>query len=173
VSRRNTSTAEELQKTLWEATERSLDRDPSRWKWQTSAKEPDKVKWGVARSKSPLNPFPHYVPDGLHESLWDWTWRKRAACAGEDPELFYKPEATRVYPPEQLHKAKAICGGCSVREQCLAVAMAISAPSDDGVWGGLTEDERQALRKRRCLECRKPLKGRRITKRTRFCSDDC
>ena len=46
-----------------------------------------------------------------------------------------------------LEQARAICAGCSVREQCLEVAL------EDrellGVWAGTTEAERREIRKGR------------------------
>jgi len=43
--------------------------------------------------------------------------------------------------------AKAICMLCEVRGECLEWAMATG--QDAGVWGGLSEDERRALRRAR------------------------
>ena len=43
--------------------------------------------------------------------------------------------------------AKRICDGCPVREQCLAYA--VQNEINDGIWGGLTEQERRPPRKRR------------------------
>ncbi|ARZ71186.1 transcription factor WhiB [Streptomyces albireticuli] len=65
----------------------------------------------------------------------------RAACAGEEPELFFDGA------PGAVALAKRICGRCLVREACLARAIA----NDEryGVFGGLTVDERQALKGRR------------------------
>jgi WhiB family redox-sensing transcriptional regulator len=45
---------------------------------------------------------------------------------------------------DQTERAKAVCAGCSVREQCLE--WALSAGQTDGVWGGMSEDERWAHR---------------------------
>ena len=46
----------------------------------------------------------------------------------------------------QIDKAKAVCGRCSVTEMCLQYALDTS--QDSGVWGGLSEDERRALKRR-------------------------
>jgi WhiB family redox-sensing transcriptional regulator len=43
--------------------------------------------------------------------------------------------------------AKAVCAACPVREQCLE--WAIATRQEDGVWGGLTDNERRRLRRRR------------------------
>jgi WhiB family redox-sensing transcriptional regulator len=46
----------------------------------------------------------------------------------------------------QIEEAKEVCRRCEVREQCLA--WALEAGQDHGVWGGLSEDERRALKRR-------------------------
>jgi hypothetical protein len=46
--------------------------------------------------------------------------------------------------PCEVERARAICRGCSVRTECLAEA--IRLPWAIGVWGGLTAEERRALR---------------------------
>jgi WhiB family redox-sensing transcriptional regulator len=39
-----------------------------------------------------------------------------------------------------------VCRRCDVREPCLA--WALESGQDHGVWGGLSEDERRALKRR-------------------------
>lgn len=67
-------------------------------------------------------------------------WRDRGRCTEVDPELFF---------PERGHngaQAKLICAGCEVRAECRAFAL--ERPERlDGIWGGLTEDERRKLRR--------------------------
>ena len=46
----------------------------------------------------------------------------------------------------QIEEAKKVCMRCSVREQCLA--WALESGQDAGVWGGLSEDERRAMKRR-------------------------
>jgi hypothetical protein len=41
-----------------------------------------------------------------------------------------------------LEEAQKACGGCGVRAECLAYA--VTAEESDGVWGGLTAQERAA-----------------------------
>ena len=45
------------------------------------------------------------------------------------------------------NRAKSVCGGCSVRTECLADAL--DNRIEFGVWGGMTERERRALLRRR------------------------
>jgi WhiB family transcriptional regulator, redox-sensing transcriptional regulator len=72
-------------------------------------------------------------------------WRNRAACLDEDPELFF-PIGNTGPAILQIEEAKQVCRRCEVREQCLA--WALEAGQDHGVWGGLSEDERRALKRR-------------------------
>jgi WhiB family redox-sensing transcriptional regulator len=62
-----------------------------------------------------------------------------------DPELFF-PVGNTGPAIEQIDAAKAICGRCPVTEQCLQYAL--DTNQDSGVWGGLSEDERRALKRR-------------------------
>ena len=83
-------------------------------------------------------------------SAWDLTllvddWRHRAACRGEDPELFF-PSGTSGPALAQVEQAKAVCQRCLVAEQCLAEAL---RRQEYGIWGGTTEGERAELIRRR------------------------
>lgn len=73
-------------------------------------------------------------------------WRDSAACRTEDPDLFF-PIGTTGPALLQIEEAKAVCHGCPVREPCLD--WALDAGQDIGVWGGTTETERRALKRRR------------------------
>jgi WhiB family redox-sensing transcriptional regulator len=73
------------------------------------------------------------------------TWRNRAACLDADPELFF-PIGSTGPALGQVEQAKVICGRCEVVEACLA--WAIEFGQDAGVWGGLSEEERRALKRR-------------------------
>jgi WhiB family redox-sensing transcriptional regulator len=71
-------------------------------------------------------------------------WRARGACLTEDPELFFP--LTALGPGHaQVLAAKAICTKCDVRHECQAFAL--STGQEHGVWGGTSEEERQALRR--------------------------
>ena len=72
-------------------------------------------------------------------------WRHEAACRDEDPELFF-PLGTPGPAELQIQEAKAVCGRCTVTDDCLA--WAFESGQDAGVWGGLDEDERRALKRR-------------------------
>ncbi|WP_311477740.1 WhiB family transcriptional regulator [uncultured Gulosibacter sp.] len=72
-------------------------------------------------------------------------WRESAACMNADPELFF-PVGNTGPALEQIDAAKSVCGRCPVTEQCLQYAL--DTNQDSGVWGGLSEDERRALKRR-------------------------
>lgn len=62
------------------------------------------------------------------------------ACEGEDPELFFLED------PSRLKEAKAVCGRCPARTKCLAFALAHETRSSRwGIWGGLTPLEREQV----------------------------
>ncbi len=71
----------------------------------------------------------------------DLSWKARANCMGVDPDLFY-PERG-----ESTREAKAVCGGCVVREACLDYAVVHAEKF--GIWGGKSERERRTLRRAR------------------------
>jgi WhiB family redox-sensing transcriptional regulator len=72
-------------------------------------------------------------------------WRHRALCREEDPELFF-PIGTTGPAATQVEQAKVVCRRCSVVEDCLT--WALETAQESGVWGGTSEDERRALRRR-------------------------
>jgi WhiB family redox-sensing transcriptional regulator len=65
-------------------------------------------------------------------------WISNAACAAADPEAFFPAS------PESDAKAKQYCASCPVRAECRDYALA--AGVECGVWGGLNENERKAIR---------------------------
>ncbi|MGH9195474.1 MAG: WhiB family transcriptional regulator [Acidimicrobiia bacterium] len=72
-------------------------------------------------------------------------WRNRAACREvSDPDLFF-PIGNTGPALDQIEEAKKVCRECRVRKDCLAWALATG--QDNGVWGGLSEDERKAVRR--------------------------
>ncbi|MDQ1482480.1 MAG: WhiB family transcriptional regulator, redox-sensing transcriptional regulator [Actinomycetota bacterium] len=73
-------------------------------------------------------------------------WRDRAACLDEDPDLFF-PDGNTGPAVLQTEAAKAICRRCEVSAACLK--WAIESGQDYGVWGGMSEDERRTLTRRK------------------------
>ena len=84
-------------------------------------------------------------------AIRDEQWRKHAACRAHDPMLWY-PEygshgpGTAKKKAAQDAAAKAICAQCPVRRDCLHSAL--ERGERHGIWGGLNEDERKALKRR-------------------------
>ncbi|MEG9551406.1 WhiB family transcriptional regulator [Streptomyces baarnensis] len=74
------------------------------------------------------------------------SWRTLAVCVDEDPDLFF-PIGTTGLAVVQAEEAKTVCRRCPVMERCLD--WALESGQDHGVWGGLSEDERRALKRRR------------------------
>jgi WhiB family redox-sensing transcriptional regulator len=72
-------------------------------------------------------------------------WRSSSACLEEDPELFF-PIGNTGPALLQIEEAKMVCRRCTVAETCLR--WALETGQDAGVWGGLSEDERRALKRR-------------------------
>jgi WhiB family transcriptional regulator, redox-sensing transcriptional regulator len=72
-------------------------------------------------------------------------WRHEAACREVDPELFF-PIGNSGPALLQIEEAKQVCRRCSVMDECLR--WAIDSGQDAGVWGGMSEDERRALKRR-------------------------
>ena len=76
----------------------------------------------------------------------DALWTALAACAGENPALFMSPDGREAAENRRTREtvARQICSQCPVRVDCLAYSLRVSEPL--GIWGGLTETERRALR---------------------------
>ena len=73
-----------------------------------------------------------------------WEWQLLGKCRGVDSELFFHPEGERG--PRRANReaaAKAICRACPVLAHCRAHALASREPY--GIWGGLSEHEREQL----------------------------
>jgi WhiB family redox-sensing transcriptional regulator len=72
-----------------------------------------------------------------------WEWQLDGACRSHDPSVFFHPEGERgPSRRRRVSAAKAICNGCPVLAQCRAHALRVREPY--GIWGGMSEDERDA-----------------------------
>ncbi|MEV5430386.1 WhiB family transcriptional regulator [Streptomyces sp. NPDC052701] len=69
-------------------------------------------------------------------------WLRRAACVGEDPELFF-PVGTSGPALRDTTAAKRVCARCEVVADCLGFAL--GSGQNSGVWGGTCEEERVEL----------------------------
>lgn len=76
------------------------------------------------------------------------TERKTELPCVADPELFF-PVGTSGPALLQIAEAKLTCRGCPVEPDCRADALARPDHFEHGVVGGLSEDERRAIVRRR------------------------
>jgi WhiB family redox-sensing transcriptional regulator len=77
-------------------------------------------------------------------ALDHWEWQLEGACRSQDTELFFHPEGERG--PSRSGReaaAKAVCAGCPVLSACRTHALAAREPY--GVWGGLSEQDRENI----------------------------
>lgn len=82
-----------------------------------------------------------YLPRPVPE-VYDW--QQQAACRGLDSSVFFHPSGERgPSRAGRAQRAKEICARCPVLRQCREHALASHEPY--GVWGGLTEEERDRM----------------------------
>lgn len=78
-------------------------------------------------------------------------WQAKAACRGPQSVMFFPPSHFERKDEKELREAnaKAICGQCAVRRDCLEYAVRIREPH--GIWGGLNETERRMMAAREAV----------------------
>lgn len=64
--------------------------------------------------------------------------KSEGLCSGSDTDLFFQTDEDSVM------RAKAICYGCHVIDACREYAIFFE---EFGVWGGLSETERRAVKR--------------------------
>jgi len=73
-----------------------------------------------------------------------WFWQDHGACRSADPLLFFHPQNERGSARLRRDRAaKLICTGCPVRLECADYAVRAREPY--GVWGGLSEEDREQI----------------------------
>ena len=73
-----------------------------------------------------------------------WEWQFQGLCRTTNPDTFFHPEGERGPSRRRRdERAVAICQACPVIEQCREHALTVREPY--GVWGGMTEEEREAV----------------------------
>lgn len=82
-------------------------------------------------------------PSALHETgfITPEPWVDDALCGQTFPDAFFPDPDT---PEQSKANALKVCGACTVREECLAYALANNERY--GIWGGLTPRERRAIK---------------------------
>lgn len=88
-----------------------------------SHRDPLDLEQGMPEAEEPE--IPSSDPDAHH-------WSDRAACRGEDPEMFFSTDS---------RDAKRVCRRCPVQAECLESSADLAGGW--GVWGGLTDRERR------------------------------
>jgi WhiB family redox-sensing transcriptional regulator len=96
-------------------------------------------------------PFPEVIMAELSRlpgpSAEAYEWQFQGACLAADPTLFFHPDGERG--PARARRdaaAVAVCASCPVLRACREHALSVREPY--GVWGGLTEDDRESLYRR-------------------------
>ena len=98
---------------------------------------------------------PHFVAaepsfQWAEQALFDMPerpdWQHEGACVGVDPDLFYPNRGA----PTGV--AQRVCAGCAVRVECLEYALTNN--EHYGIWGGMSERQRQRIRRGRRLDRR-------------------
>ncbi len=89
-----------------------------------------------------------------------YDWQMQGACRGMDSGFFFHPEGERG--PARANRetrAKQVCRTCPVLDQCRRHALTVHEPY--GVWGGLSESERDDMirQRERTLRVAKPTRG--------------
>jgi len=73
-----------------------------------------------------------------------WHWQDHGACREADTALFFHPQNERGSARlKRDYAAKRVCAGCPVRLECADYAVRAREPY--GVWGGLSEEEREVI----------------------------
>lgn len=73
-----------------------------------------------------------------------WHWQDHGACRTADPLLFFHPQNERGSSRIKRDRAaKRICATCTVRMECADYAVRAHEPF--GVWGGLSEEDRERI----------------------------
>jgi WhiB family redox-sensing transcriptional regulator len=77
----------------------------------------------------------------------DQPWRKQGACVRVSPTSAFLTDVffCEGHENEKRRVARAVCGGCPVKQECLDYAL--RHHEKFGIWGGLTERERRRYRR--------------------------
>lgn len=77
-----------------------------------------------------------------------WDWQLSGSCRGMDSAFFFHPEGERGQARVKREaRAKAVCRDCPVLDLCRRHALEAEEPY--GVWGGMSEGERENVLKAR------------------------
>ena len=71
-------------------------------------------------------------------------WMDDAQCVDHDPELWFRGDNQHAHQ-DAYDQAMAICSTCPANAACLEHALRIPV---EGIWGGLTTEQRRTLHRR-------------------------
>lgn len=75
-------------------------------------------------------------------------WTVDALCAQTDPDMFFPGKGDHI----AAKAARTVCNACLVAAECLAYAL--RTYEDEGVWGGMTAQQRKKMRAKSPRTCR-------------------
>ncbi|MFE3261820.1 WhiB family transcriptional regulator [Nocardia sp. NPDC059091] len=80
--------------------------------------------------------------NGERRTVDDIPWQDLGSCHGMDSDIFFHPDGERGRArTDRVRRAKQICRSCHVIDRCRAYALRTQQPF--GIWGGMSEQERQ------------------------------
>lgn len=68
-------------------------------------------------------------------------WRAKAACKGMDTSIFFPERGEN----KKVKKAKEVCSGCSVQQECAAYSLMFADNNITGIWGGMAGRDRRRV----------------------------
>ncbi len=89
-------------------------------------------------------PQPQQLP-GPNADIWDWQMQAFAEASTRPCSSTLTANGARARAQREM-RAKEMCRSCPVIAQCRTHALAVGEPY--GIWGGLSESERELLLKR-------------------------
>ena len=78
----------------------------------------------------------------------EWEWQEQGACKDFDTDTFFLEHNLRAKAKNEKETiAVSICNACPVKLKCLDHAL--NTPEIYGVWGGMTEEQRHFIMRKR------------------------
>jgi WhiB family transcriptional regulator, redox-sensing transcriptional regulator len=85
---------------------------------------------------------------GLYKELTERIRDEGGVPCENAPDMFFIDKGDRM-GPEKIRMSKALCGTCPLSVLCLEYAL--EANEQDGIWGGLTRNERNSIQRSRVI----------------------
>jgi hypothetical protein len=99
-------------------------------------------------------PYPLRRAAAADHALWARVIRyARCADSGLDPDQWFPVSVAPDSARQEAAAAIAVCAGCLVQGECLALALRHWDLGQHGVWGGLVAVDRARLRRRLTAAC--------------------